>query len=158
VQTSDKHALASLLAEMKVDFEPEHHIIGPAPDEITLHFVVASFSLIGPNIQLAAIGHPGEEWATMRGDGVIAFESNQVLRSPAGDLVRAIVAGVYDAGEDGYLDALEDVLVARVPAECAVRFSTTAIDYRWLNRRLFLGQGSRDFSRRTLGLRVFCLD
>ena len=150
--------MTTLLAEINVDFQPEHQLMGPTPDEITLHFVVASGSLIGPRIELAAVANGGDEWATIRGDGVIAFESRQVLRSPTGELVRTIVTGVYDAGDDGYIDALDDVLLARVPAECAVRFYTTATEYRWLNRRMFVGQGSRDFSRHTLGLRVFALD
>jgi Protein of unknown function (DUF3237) len=150
--------MATLLAEAKVDFQLDHHLIGPTPDEIILHYVVASGTFHGPRIELAAIANCGDEWDTVRGDGVIAFESRQVLRSPAGDLVCINFTGLYDVGDDGYIDALDDLLRSKVPAEFVVRFYTAAKEYRWLNRGLFVGRGERDFSMHTFGLHIFAMD
>lgn len=150
--------VARLLAEAKVDFETDHHLIGPAPDEIMLHYVVASGMFHGPGIELSAIANCGEEWDTVRADGVIAFESKHVLRSSAGELVCASLTGLYDVGDDGYVDALDDLLRSKVPAEFVVRFYTAAKDYRWLNRALFVGQGERDFSLHTFALQIFALE
>jgi hypothetical protein len=149
--------VAKLLAEAKVDFQPDHYLIGPTPDEIIVHYLVASGTFFGPYVELTAIANCGTEWDTVRGDGVIAFESRQVLRSPAGDLVCANFAGLYDVGNEGYADALDDVLASKVPAEFVVRFYTAAREYRWLNRTLFVGSGERDFSHHTFGLQIFAL-
>ena len=150
--------MARLLAEAKVDFQPNHHLIGPTPDEIILHYRVASGTFHGPDLQLVAIANCGEEWDTVRGDGVIAFDSKQVLRSPDGELVCASFAGLYDVGDDGYVDALDGLLKSKVPAEFVVRFYTAAREYRWLNRVLFVGRGERDFSLHTFGLQIFTME
>ena len=150
--------MARLLAEARVDFQADHHLIGPTPDEIILHYLVAAGTFHGPGIELAAIANCGEEWDIVRGDGVIAFESRQVLRNPRGDLVCASFNGLYDVGDDGYVDALDDLLKSKVPAEFVVRFHTAAKEYRWLNRTLFVGRGERDFSMHTLGLQIFALE
>ena len=150
--------MATFVAEGQVEFQPHHHRIGPAPDEIILQYVVAAGSFRGPSIELTAIANYGAEWATVRGDGVIAFESKQVLRTPASDLVCATLSGVYDVGDDGYVDALDDILSSKVPAEFSIRFFTGAIDYRWLNRKLLVGQGERDFAMHRFGLRIFTLE
>ena len=147
--------MARLLAEAKVDFKPDHHLIGPTPDEIILHYLIASATFQGPRIELAAIANSGAEWDTVRGDGVIVFESRQVLHSPEGELVCASFTGLYDVGDDGYVDALDDLLKSKVPAQFAVRFYTAAKEYRWLNRALFVGRGERDFSLHTFGLQIF---
>ena len=150
--------MAKLLAEAKVDFKPDHHLIGPTPDEIILRYAVASGAFHGPRIELRTIANSGEEWDTVRADGVIAFESKHVLRSASGDLVCASLAGLYDVGDEGYVDALDDLLRSRVPAEFVVRFYTAAREYRWLNRALFVGRGERDFSSDTFGLQIFALE
>jgi len=147
-----------LLAEAKVDFKPDHHLIGPTPDEIILHYMVASGTFRGPRVELSAIANCGEEWDTVRADGVIAFESKQVLHSAAGELVCASFTGLYDVGDDGYVDALDDLLQSKVPAEFVVRFYTAAKEYRWLNRALFVGRGERDFSSDTFGLQILGLE
>jgi hypothetical protein len=147
-----------LLAEANVEFKPDHHLIGPTPDEIMLHYVVASGMFRGPGIELAALANCGEEWDTVRADGVIAFESKHVLRSRSGELVCASFTGLYDVGDDGYVDALDDLLNSKVPAEFVVRFYTAAREYRWLNRALFVGRGERDFSLHTFGLQIFALE
>ncbi len=149
--------MGTFLAEATLEFSPDHHLIGPTPDEIILHYIVASGRFHGPRMELAAIANGGEEWDTVRGDGVITFESKQVLRSPAGDLVCASVAGLYDVGDDGYVDALDDLLMSKVPAEFVVRFHTAAREYRWLNRALFVGHGQRDFALHTFGLQIFAM-
>jgi hypothetical protein len=154
----DRRAMARLLAEARVDFQPDHHLIGPTPDEIILHYLVASGAFHGPHLELAAIANCGEEWNTVRGDGVIAFESKHVLRDPSSELVCASFTGLYDVGDDGYVDALDDLLTSKVPAEFVVRFYTAAKGYRWLNRTLFVGRGERDFSRGTFGLQIFALE
>jgi hypothetical protein len=147
-----------LLAEAKVDFKLDHHLIGPTPDEIILHYMVASGAFHGPRVKLSAIANCGEEWDTVRADGVIAFESKQVLHNGSGDLVCASFMGLYDVGDDGYVDALDDLLRSKVPAEFVVRFYTAAKEYRWLNRALFVGRGERDFSSGTFGLQIFGLE
>jgi len=146
-----------LLAEAKVDFKPDHHLIGPTPDEIMMHYVVARGEFQGPGIELAVLANCGDEWDTVRADGVISFESKHVLRSPAGELC-ASFTGLYDVGDDGYVDALDGLLQSKVPAEFVVRFYTAAKEYRWLNRALFVGRGQRDFSLHTFGLQIFALE
>ncbi len=146
-----------LVAEAKFDFHPHRHLIGPAPDEIMLHYVVAAGTFQGPRIELTAVANCGAEWDTVRGDGVILFESRHVLHTPADDLVCASLSGLYDVGDDGYVDALDDVLTA-VPAEFTARFYTGAQEYRWLNRALFVGQGRRDFALHTLSLHIYELE
>lgn len=150
--------MTTLLAEARVDFQPDHHRIGPTPDEIILHYLIASGTIRGPKIELASIANGGEEWDTLRGDGVIAFESKQVLQSPSGELVFASFHGLYDLGDDGYVDALEDILTSNVPAKFVVRFQTASGEYRWLNRTLLVGRGQRDFSRHSLTVRIFALE
>jgi len=146
-----------LVAEARLDFHPQRCLIGPAPDEILLHYVVASGRFQGPDIELTAVANCGAEWDTVRGDGVILFESRHVLHTPAEDLVCASLTGLYDVGDDGYVDALDDVL-STVPAEFSVRFYTGALEYRWLNRTLFVGQGRRDFALHTLSLHIYALE
>jgi len=65
---------------------------------------------------------------------------------------------LYDVGDDRYIDALDDLLTSKVPAEFVVRFYTAAKEYRWLNRTLFVGRGERDFSLHTFGLQIFALE
>jgi Protein of unknown function (DUF3237) len=156
-QSESIAGVARLLAAGKVDFQPDHHHIGPAPDEIILHYVIASGALHGPRIELDVVANYGQEWDMVRGDGIIAFESRQLLRSPTGALVFATFSGLYDVGDDGYVDALDDMLTSKVPAEFVVRFYAAAQEYRWLNRELFVGHGERDFSLGTFGLQIFAL-
>lgn len=150
--------MASVLVTGRVDFQPHHHCIGPAPDEVILHYVVASGTFQGPHMHLTAIANCGAEWGTVRGDGVIAFESRQILRTPRDDLVCASLFGLYDVGDDGYIDALDGALSSKVHAEFVVRFQVAAREYRWLNRGLFIGDGERDFGAHSLELRIFSLE
>jgi len=78
-----------------------------------------------------------------------------MLQAALGELVHATVAGVYDAGEDGYVDALDGPLSVTAPAKVVIRFFTSAKDYLWLNKTQYVGTGERNFSSRTLSLRVF---
>jgi len=144
-----------LLAIARFDFDAQHHRIGPAPDEVILLYTIASGTLEGPGIDLSVIPSFSGECGTMRGDGMIRLESRQVLRSPGDDLIYASFSGFYDLGTDGYVDALDDVLVASACAQMAVRFYTGSKNYRWLNRLQFIGIGQRDFTTRTLALRIF---
>jgi len=146
------------MGEALLCFAPEHYRIGPAPDEIILHYVIASGAFHGARFRLSAIPNCGVEWNRVGGDGVTALESRQVLRSSSGDLVCASFSGIYDLGEDGYVDALGDALTSKVEAEVAIRFQTGAKTYRWLNRELFVGHGQRDFAAQTLRLRIFSVD
>jgi hypothetical protein len=150
--------MGHLLAEAKLEFHVEHQRIGPAPDAILLHYTVGSGKLEGPSVSLTAVPYGGGEWGTMRGDGVIALESGHMLRTADDELVYSTFSGVYDAGDRGYEDALDDALASSVRAEVAIRFYTAAKDYRWLNRGQFVGLGRRDFGSRTLALRIFLLD
>jgi Protein of unknown function (DUF3237) len=150
--------MGKLLGEALLGFAPEHYRIGPAPDEIILHYVIASGTFHGARLRLSAIPNCGAEWNRVGGDGVMAFESRQVLQSPSGDLVCASFSGIYDLGDDGYVDALGDALTSKAGAEVAIRFQTGSKIYRWLNRELFIGRGQRDFAARTLRLRIFSVD
>jgi Protein of unknown function (DUF3237) len=144
-----------LLAEGTLTFTSKHFHIGPAPDEIVLLYTVASGSFEGPGLHLAAVPNTGAEWNRMRGDGVISLESRLLLRSSAGDLIYTTLSGVYDVGDDGYVDALDDVLKSNAGAGLAIRFYTAANSYRWLNRGQFVGLGRRDFTNHTLTLQIF---
>jgi hypothetical protein len=146
--------MEKLLGEAFLGFAPEHYRIGPAPDQIIFHHVVASGTFRGARLRLSAIPNCGVEWNSVGSDGVMALESRQVFRSPSGDLVCASFSGIYDLGDEGYVDALGDALTAKVAAEVAIRFQTGADAYRWLNRGLFIGHGQRDFAARTLSLRI----
>lgn len=146
------------VATAALDFHPHHHCIGPAPDDIILHYTVAAGTFEGTGIHLCVVANSGDEWDTMRADGVMAFESRHVLRTPSDDLVYTTFAGMYDVGDDGYLDALDDALRSSARAELAIRFYTAARDYRWLNRAQFFGLGLRDFASYKLSLRIFRLD
>jgi Protein of unknown function (DUF3237) len=145
-----------LLAEGTLTFTSEHFRIGPAPDEIVLLYTVAFGTFEGPRLHLAAVPNTGAEWNSVRGDGVISLESRQLLRSSAGDLFYVTLSGVYDVGDDGYVDALDDVLKSSARADLAIRFYTAARNYRWLNRAQFVGLGQRNFTKRTLTLQIFC--
>jgi hypothetical protein len=147
-----------LLAQAAITFDPRHHRIGPAPDEVLLHYVVASSTFSGPRIALSAATGAGDEWATMRGDGVMTCSSNHVLCTTDGQLVCVRLDGLYDVGEDGYVDALDDLLASKVRAEVAVRFYTAAPEYRWLNRTVLAASGERDFAAHALNLRVYTLE
>jgi hypothetical protein len=149
--------MATLLAEAALDFQPQHDRIGPVPDEIILRYVIASERIRGPRIAFSAGAVCGSEWGTVRGDGMIAFESRQVVHTKRGDPVSVTLSGLYDCGDDGYLEALDDVLVSKVRATFVVRFNTAAKEYRWLNRALFAGGGVRDFGSHTLRFRIFDL-
>lgn len=144
-----------LLAEGTLTFTPEHFHIGPAPDEVVLLYTVASGQFEGPQLHLAAVPNTGTEWNRVRGDGLISLTSRQLLRTSAGDLFCITLSGIYDVGEDGYVDALDDALKANARAELTIRFYTAADNYRWLNRVQFVGLGQRDFAARTLSLQIF---
>jgi hypothetical protein len=144
-----------LLAEGTLTFAPKHFRIGPAPDEIVFLYTVASGTFEGLDLRLAPVPNTGAEWNRMRGDGVISMESRQLLRTSAGDLFYITLSGIYDAGDDGYVDALDDTLKSKARAELAIRFFTAADNYRWLNRAQFIGLGQRDFAAGTLTLQIF---
>jgi hypothetical protein len=144
-----------LLAEGTLTFTSEHFRIGPAPDDIVLLYTVACGMFEGPHLHLTAVPNTGSEWNRMRGDGVISLESRQLLRTSAGDLFYITLSGIYDVGDDGYVDALDDALKSSARAELAIRFYTAADNYRWLNRAQFVGVGQRDFAARTLRLQIF---
>ena len=143
------------MAKVVLDFHPDHHCIGPAPDDILLHYTFASGAFKGPTMDLSVVPNVGGEWDTMHADGVISLESRQVLRTPSDDLVCATFSGVYDVGDDGYIEALDDTLISSARAELAIRFYSSATKYRWLNRVQFVGYGQRDFALHTLSLRIF---
>ncbi len=147
--------MTKLLAEAVLAFQPEHYRIGPAPDEVILHYTVASGTYHGPGFSLVAVPNCGVEWDTMRGDGVMAFELKQVLRAPSGDFVCANLSGLYDLGDDGYVDVLNGFLSTKVAAKLAIRFQTGAREYRWLNRRLFVAQGQRHFASHSFTFTIF---
>ncbi len=147
--------MARLLADAYIDFQSSHHRIGPAPDEILLYYLVAAGAFEGPELALTVVPNCGAEWATVRGDGVITFESKQILDAPNGDLVCASICGLYDVGDDGYVDVLDDALNARVRAKFSVRFYTSSTEYRWLSRELFIGEGERDFALHTFRFQIF---
>jgi hypothetical protein len=144
-----------LLAEGILTFSSEHFRIGPAPDEIVFLYTVASGTFDGPQFHLAAVPNTGAEWNRVRGDGVISLESRQLLSTSAGDLFYVTLSGIYDVGDDGYVDALDDALKSKGRAELAIRIYTAAVNYRWLNRAQFVGLGQRDFAARTLTLQIF---
>jgi hypothetical protein len=144
-----------LLAEAAVDFDPEHYRIGPAPDEVVFYYTIAWSTFEGPDIYLCAASKCSGEWCTMRGDGVMSLESKQVLRTQESDLFYMTFSGVYDVGEDAYVDALDDSLCSTAHASLTVRLYTAAKQYRWLNRALFIGVGRRDFAANELRLRIY---
>jgi hypothetical protein len=142
------------LAEAALDFDPEHHRIGPAPDEVVFYYAIASSTFEGPDVHLSAVSKSGGEWCTMRGDGIMSLKSKHVLRTQTGDLVYTTFEGIYDLGEDGYVDALDDTLRSTAHAALTVRFYTAAKEYRWLNRAQLTGVGQRDFAANDLRLRI----
>jgi Protein of unknown function (DUF3237) len=144
-----------LLAEGTLTFASEHFRIGPAPDDIVLIHTVASGTFDGPHLHLAAVPNVGAEWNRMHGDGVISVESRQLLRTADGDILYVTLSGIYDAGEDGYIEALDNALKSNARAELAIRFYTAAEKYRWINRVQFVGVGQRNFARRILALQIF---
>ena len=147
-----------LLAEGTLTFASQHFRIGPAPDDIVLLYTIASGTFEGPRIHLTAVPNTGAECDRMRADGVISLESRQLLSTPSGDLFYVTLSGIYDVGDDGYVDALDDVLKSRARAELAIRFYAAADNYRWLNRAQFVGLGQRDFGTDTLTLQIFRAD
>ena len=147
-----------LLAEGTLTFASEHFRVGPAPDEIVLFYTVASGAFDGPGLHVTVVPNTGSEWNKVRCDGVIRLESRQLLRTSAGDLFYITWSGIYDVGDDGYVDALDDVLKSRARAELAIRFYAAADNYRWLNRAQFVGLGQRDFAADTLTLQIFRAD
>jgi Protein of unknown function (DUF3237) len=142
------------LAEAALDFDPEYYRIGPAPDEVVFYYAIAWSTFEGPGFHLSAVSNCGGEWCTMRGDGVISFESKHVLRTQAGELVYTTFSGVYDVGEDGYVDALDDSLCSTAHAAMTIRFYTAAKNHRWLNRTHFIAAGRREFGAHRLRVRV----
>ncbi len=146
--------MGRFLAEAAVDFDPEHYRIGPAPDEVVFYYAIAWSTFEGPNLHLSAVSNCGGEWCTMRGDGIISLESRHVLQTPSGDLVYTTFSGMYDVGEDGYVDALDDSLNSTADAALTVRFYTAAKPFSWLNRAQFIGVGRRDFAAGQLQLRI----
>jgi hypothetical protein len=147
--------MVKLLGKALWRYNPERRSIGPATDAIILHHSLASGSLTGPRMRLSVIPEGAGEWCTIRGDGIISIESRFMLQTPLEELVYATVAGMYDAGEDGYVDALDGTLSVAAPANVVIRFFTSAKNYLWLNKTQYVGTGERDFSSRTLTLRVF---
>jgi len=145
------------LAEVRLEFHPEHQRVGPAPDEVVFRFTVSAGRVEGPRLDLTVVPCGGSEWGTIRGDGMFGLDMRHMLRTGDGELVYATFSGLYDLGDDGYLDALEDRLSSKARADLMVRFYTAAGEYRWLNREQFVGSGERDFASRTLALRIFSL-
>jgi Protein of unknown function (DUF3237) len=142
------------LAEAAINFHPEHYRIGPAPDEVVFYYAISRSAFDGPRVQMSAVSKCGGEWCRMRGDGVMSLESKHVLRTRAGHLVYTTFSGIYDIGDDGYVDALDDSLLTTAHAALTVRFYTAAKEYRWLNRTQFTGLGLRDFATHELRLRI----
>ena len=150
--------MVALLAEAEFQFNREPRSIGPASDAITLHYSLISGLITGPRIHLTVIPEGAGEWCTIRGDGIDSVESKCMLFTPREDIVLVVVNGVYDAGDNGYVEALDGSLLVTATANLAVRFFTSALDYMWLNKTQYTAAGERDYSGGSLGFRLLELE
>lgn len=129
--------------------------IGPAPDALAAHHLLSSGLLAGPLIPKLTV-QSGDEWLTLRGDGIATVEGRHTLRTAAQEFVFARITGLYDLGEDGFENGLlAEGLQGTARAELVVRYHTASPRYCWLNRLQCLVLGERDFSNSSLTASIY---
>jgi hypothetical protein len=144
-----------LLASGTLWFERSPERVGPAPDALASHHLLASGILAGSMIPML-VAQSGGEWLTLRGDGIAIVEGRHALRLAAQEFVFARVSGLYDLGEEGFERGLHgDGLQGTARAELSVRFHTASPSYCWLNRLQCLVLGERDFTNCSLTVDIY---
>ena len=122
--------------------EPQTIENGPHGTRRILYMTGGSFA----GARLSGIILPrGADWVTARPDGVFQLDIRLTLRADDGALIYVNSNGLFDieAGKLGRLRKGEPLAASEYYFRTTLLFETGAARYRWLNRILAVGIGTR---------------
>ena len=120
--------------------------VGATPLGIRKNFFLLGGSCVGPKLN-ATIRPSGGDWLLIQRDGVALPSVRTTWQTADGAILYADYYGVFDLGEQGYENALQDRFPDKASVQLAPRFATDSPRYAWLNRLQCLGVGHVDLVR-----------
>jgi hypothetical protein len=128
------------VARVTVQLQQSPEIIGETPEGLKVNWYLCSGAVVGP--KLNAVFRPeGGDWMTLRPDGVGILDAHVTLETHDGALIHTTYSGVFDLGEDGYQNFLNQEWPHAPPLRSTPRFLTEHSQYKWLNRLQCIGVG-----------------
>jgi hypothetical protein len=133
----DLEYLASIAVPLR---GPE--LIGVTPEGIKVnwYWYPNEGIVTGPKLN-ARVLVLGGDWMTIRRDGIGVMDVRATLETPDGELLYVSYPGVFELGENGYEDFLNQKWPDKATTRTTPRFHTAHGRYQWLNRLQCLGIG-----------------
>lgn len=131
-------------------------VIGPVAEGVRVNFYITGGELQGPGLKgkLRAVG---ADWLTIRPDGVGVLDVRTTIEMDDGALIDAAYRGIADFGEDG----LDRFVRGELPPTIALRtmpvLRSAHPDYRWMQRTVFVGIGTADFTTLTVAYDLYAV-
>jgi Protein of unknown function (DUF3237) len=131
-----------LFAHVDVEL-PRATVFGATPEGIRMAFYIKSGRWYGPHVR-ARYKSEGGDWLLVRKDGIAIPDVRATLETEDGALFYYRVTGTLDLGPDGYARTLANDLPQSVPISVVGQISTSSEQWKWVNRRTFVGAGVVD--------------
>jgi Protein of unknown function (DUF3237) len=128
------------LATVTVQLQKPPEIIGETPEGLKVNWYVRGGGVVGPKLN-AIIRPEGGDWMTLRPDGIGILGIHATLATQDGALIYTTYSGVFELGEDGYQNFLNQKWPNAPPLRSTPRFLTEHPRYKWLNRLQCIGVG-----------------
>lgn len=128
------------ICTVKVEMSRPPEIIGETPEGLKVNWFLQTGEVYGPKLN-ASICPKGGDWMTIRPDGVGIMGVRATLRTDEEALISATYSGVFDLGEDGYHNFLNNQWPEKPQVRSTPRFLTAHEKYKWLNRLQCIGIG-----------------
>jgi hypothetical protein len=117
--------------------------VGLTPQGIRRNFFLGGGSCVGPRLN-ARVRPSGGDWLLIQRDGVALPSVRTTWETADGAVLYADYSGVFDLGENGYEQALQDRYPEKAAVQLTPRFATADPRYAWINRLQCLGVGNVD--------------
>jgi hypothetical protein len=128
--------------------------VGATPQGIRKNFFLLGGTCRGPKLN-AIIRPSGGDWLLIQRDGVGLPSVRTTWETSDGAVLYADYYGVFDLGESGYENALQDKFPDRASVQLAPRFATDHPRYVWLNRLQCLGIGQVDLIKSVIAYDLY---
>jgi hypothetical protein len=130
--------------------------VGLTPQGLRKNFYIESGSCVGPRLN-ATIRPGGGDWLLIQRDGVGWPSVRTTWETRDGAILFTDYYGVFDLGENGFANALEEKYPDRPTVHLAPRFATAHPDYLWINRLQCVGIGHVDMAKLQVGYDLYAL-
>lgn len=134
------------ICTVRVEMSRPPEIIGETPEGLKVNWFVQTGEVCGPKLN-ASICPKGGDWMTIRPDGVGIMGVRATLKTYEGALIYATYSGVFDLGEEGYRNFLNNQWPETPQVRSTPRFLTANEKYKWLNRLQCVGIGEVKMSK-----------